>query len=69
MVHHMDLRRNACRRIAYLLAASTIAGAPLGAQCPNGSAPPCATPAPRTPPANSIAVLPFGSRSPDTADV
>jgi TolB-like protein/Tfp pilus assembly protein PilF len=50
-----------------------VVGKPNGlhAQCPDGSPPPCARPAApaRQPPPNSIAVLPFANRSPDTADV
>ncbi len=48
------------------------ATAPLSAQCPDGSSPPCAAPAARTPtrppPPNSVAVLYFDNLSPDTTD-
>jgi len=38
-------------------------------QCPDGTPPPCRAQAPPAPSRISIAVLPFASRSPDTADV
>ncbi len=55
-------------------AACSLGGARLGAQCPDGTPPPCrsasAVRAPAAPPNPlSIAVLPFENRSPDTADV
>jgi TolB-like protein/Tfp pilus assembly protein PilF len=48
--------------------------APLGAQCPDGSQPPCgrktaAAATPDSPPANSVAVLYFDNMSRDTADI
>ncbi|HEY6060557.1 MAG TPA: hypothetical protein VIV10_08230 [Gemmatimonadales bacterium] len=50
-----------------LLTISTTA--PLSAQCPDGSPPPCRQPArPAAPSANSVAVLYFDNLSPDTAD-
>ena len=46
-----------------------IAATDLHAQCPDGSPPPCARAALRTPAPTSVAVLYFESRSRDTADV
>lgn len=42
--------------------------APLWAQCPDGSPPPCGRPAARAPAPNSVAVLYFDNLSRDTAD-
>lgn len=44
------------------------AAAPLAAQCPDGSAPPCGRAAPRAPALNSVAVLYLDNLSRDTAD-
>jgi TolB-like protein len=49
-------------------AACLAPAAPLGAQCPDGSAPPCGRAAPRAPALNSVAVLYFDNLSRDTAD-
>jgi len=56
--------------IGFLLAVAA-AGPALAQVCPDGTPPPCRAGAARTPAPtpNSIAVLPFGNRSPDTADV
>jgi TolB-like protein/tetratricopeptide (TPR) repeat protein len=57
------------RFVVLVLAAATLAAAkPLGAQCPDGSAPPCGRPAARAPALNSVAVLYFDNLSRDTAD-
>jgi len=59
-------------RVLAFAALGVLASARLAsAQCPDGTPPPCAGQAVRAPaPArNSIAVLPFANRSPDTADV
>ncbi|HEY2806806.1 MAG TPA: hypothetical protein VGI92_13185 [Gemmatimonadales bacterium] len=60
------------RSFLLLAAGASTAAARLAAQCPDGTPPPCRiASAPRTmaPPPLSIAVLPFESRSPDTADI
>ena len=54
-------------RIVLLLA--LVAARPLHAQCADGSPPPCPASPARAPGSLSIAVLPFGSRSPDTTEV
>lgn len=56
-------------RLAALLVVTIWRGAPLDAQCPYGSPPPCGRPAARLAPpaANSVAVLYF--QTGDTADV
>ena len=53
-----------------LLLTLVAAGPALAQHCPDGTPPPCARPAARAaaPAPNSIAVLPFVNRSPDTAD-
>ncbi|MFI5207485.1 MAG: hypothetical protein ACHQX4_05630 [Gemmatimonadales bacterium] len=54
-----------------LLPALMLAAAPLGAQCPDGTPPPCRAAVRTTPPvpaANSVAVLYFENASRDTAD-
>jgi TolB-like protein/Tfp pilus assembly protein PilF len=55
-----------------VLATATLSATPLllGAQCPDGTPPPCGRPAPRAavPEANSVAVLYFDNLSRDTAD-
>ena len=66
-------RRNDGRRLlalTVLLSVGPSVGQSL-AQCPDGSPPPCRTPAARaspSPPPNSVAVLYFDNLSPDTAD-
>ena len=56
------------RLVAFLFVTIMLA-APLAAQCPDGSPPPCRSPGTRPPPAsNSVAVLYFDNLSRDTAD-
>jgi TolB-like protein len=57
------------RSVALAVAAACLAAAaPLAAQCPDGSAPPCGRSAARAPAANSVAVLYFENLSHDTSD-
>ena len=55
------------KRAAGVLALALGGIAPLSAQCPDGSPPPCGRTAVHTP-ANSVAVLYFDNLSRDTAD-
>lgn len=68
-------RVNILRTAAAALAGLAALSRPLAGQCPDGTQPPCRTPAVATPraaaappPQLSIAVLPFANRSPDTTD-
>ena len=64
-----SLQRPSFRRAATLVASLTaFAAQPARAQCPDGTPPPCAGPARRAPPPNSVAVLYFRNLSRDTAD-
>jgi TolB-like protein len=56
-------------RLAAALAVAVLGAAPLAAQCPDGTPPPCAGARPAAPPVNSVAVLYFESRSTDTNDL
>lgn len=56
-------------RTVLLCVCASVAPVRLVAQCPDGSPPPCRGARPATPPANSVAVLYFDSRTSDTSDL
>ena len=58
----------AALRHGFVIAAAVLSSGRLGAQCPDGSPPPCARPAAHAPAPNSVAVLYFDNLSRDTAD-
>jgi TolB-like protein len=60
--------RPAVRRAATAVAGFLLLAAPLRAQCPDGTPPPCRTTRPAAPPRLSIAVLDFENFSRDTND-
>src|SRR5262249_15335858 len=61
--------RTLSRLCLFLFVAGICAPCVASAQCPDGTPPPCRRQtAPRVPPANSVAVLYFGSTSSDSSD-